>query len=79
MSAAALISAGKVRALAMASRNVRRSFRDVPTFTEKGFPQMYARAWWGIVAPAGTPQRHRRQVQQASTASSTIRSSSKSA
>jgi len=27
----------------------------VPTFAEKGYPQMYARAWWGIVAPAGTP------------------------
>jgi hypothetical protein len=30
-------------------------FGDVPTFAEKGYPQMYARAWWGIVAPAGTP------------------------
>jgi tripartite-type tricarboxylate transporter receptor subunit TctC len=55
VSAANLIREGKVRGLA--TGGVRRSplFADVPTFTEKGFPQMYARAWWGIVAPAGTP------------------------
>ena len=55
VSAAALIRDGKVRGLAMGGERRSPLFGDVPTFAEKGFPQMYARAWWGIVAPAGTP------------------------
>ena len=55
ISAAGLIKAGKVRGLATGGQNRSALFGDVPTFKEKGFPQMYARAWWGIVAPAGTP------------------------
>jgi tripartite-type tricarboxylate transporter receptor subunit TctC len=56
ISAGGLIRDGKVRGLA--SGGARRSplLGDVPTFAEKGYPQMYARAWWGIVAPAGTPR-----------------------
>jgi tripartite-type tricarboxylate transporter receptor subunit TctC len=56
VSAAGLIKDGKVRGLAMGGEKRSPLFGDVPTFAEKGFPQMYARAWWGIVAPAGTPR-----------------------
>jgi tripartite-type tricarboxylate transporter receptor subunit TctC len=55
VSAAGLIRDGKVRGLAMGGDQRSPLFGDVPTFAEKGYPQMYARAWWGIVAPAGTP------------------------
>ena len=56
VSAAGLIRDAKVRGLAMGGQQRSPLFGDVPTFTEKGFAQMYARAWWGIVAPAGTPR-----------------------
>jgi tripartite-type tricarboxylate transporter receptor subunit TctC len=56
VSAAGLIRDGKVRGLAMGGQQRSPLFRDVPTFAERGFAQMYARAWWGIVAPAGTPR-----------------------
>jgi tripartite-type tricarboxylate transporter receptor subunit TctC len=29
---------------------------DVPTLIEQGFPGLSAFAWWGILAPAGTPK-----------------------
>jgi tripartite-type tricarboxylate transporter receptor subunit TctC len=56
VSAAGLIRDGKVRGLATGGAHRSPLFGDVPTFAEKGYPQMYARAWWGIVAPAGTPR-----------------------
>jgi tripartite-type tricarboxylate transporter receptor subunit TctC len=56
VSAAGLIRDGKVRGLATGGAHRSPLFGDVPTFSEKGYPQMYARAWWGIVAPAGTPR-----------------------
>jgi tripartite-type tricarboxylate transporter receptor subunit TctC len=56
VSAAGLIRDGKVRGLATGGGHRSALFAEVPTFAEKGYPQMYARAWWGIVAPAGTPR-----------------------
>jgi tripartite-type tricarboxylate transporter receptor subunit TctC len=56
VSAAGLIRDGKVRGLATGGERRSPLFGDVPTFAEKGFPHMYARAWWGIVAPASTPR-----------------------
>jgi tripartite-type tricarboxylate transporter receptor subunit TctC len=56
VSAAGLIRDGKVRGLATGGAHRSPLFGTVPTFAEKGYPQMYARAWWGIVAPAGTPR-----------------------
>ena len=29
---------------------------NVPTIAEEGFPGFEAQAWWGFLAPAGTPQ-----------------------
>jgi tripartite-type tricarboxylate transporter receptor subunit TctC len=56
VSAAGLIKDGKVRGLAIGGQQRSPLFGEVPTFAEKGFARMYARAWWGIVAPAGTPR-----------------------
>jgi tripartite-type tricarboxylate transporter receptor subunit TctC len=56
ISGAPLIKAGKVNALALANSKRSSQLPDVPTFAEKGYPQMNVRAWWGIVAPAGTPK-----------------------
>lgn len=51
----AQVQAGALRALAVASRQRLPALPDVPTFVEAGVKDMYASAWYGIVAPAGTP------------------------
>ncbi|CUJ30726.1 Argininosuccinate lyase [Achromobacter xylosoxidans] len=51
----AQVQAGALRALAVASRQRLPALPDVPTFAEVGVSDMYASAWYGIVAPAGTP------------------------
>jgi tripartite-type tricarboxylate transporter receptor subunit TctC len=56
VSAAGLIKGGKVRGLAVGGDRRSPLFGDVPTFKEMDYPQMYARAWWGIVATGGTPR-----------------------
>ena len=56
ISGAPLIQAGKVNALGLANSRRAPQLPDVPTFAEQGYPQMHVRAWWGIVAPAGTPK-----------------------
>ena len=56
-SGASLLSAGKIRALAVTS-NARISvpaLRDVPTFTELGVKDMVVNQWWALVAPITTP------------------------
>ncbi len=50
------VRAGKVRALAVVSRDRMPQLPEVPTFKEAGFPQVDAYAWFGLLAPAGTPQ-----------------------
>jgi tripartite-type tricarboxylate transporter receptor subunit TctC len=56
-SGAALLSAGKIRALAVTSN--RRmdvpSMRNVPTLAELGVKDMAVSQWWALVAPATTP------------------------
>jgi tripartite-type tricarboxylate transporter receptor subunit TctC len=55
-SGAALLSAGKIRALAVAGgrRLDTPALRSVPTFTELGFKDMVVNQWWALVAPATT-------------------------
>jgi len=46
---------GRLRALAVSSPQRLATLPDVPTVAESGFPGFDADQWYGIVAPAGTP------------------------
>jgi len=50
------IREGRVRALALVSPERSKVLPDVPTFVEKGIPGLREGSWFGILAPAGTPQ-----------------------
>ena len=50
------IRAGKLRAMAVSSLARSRAAPDVPTMVELGFPGFDASSWFGMVAPARTPQ-----------------------
>ena len=50
------VQAGKYRALAVLSDKRQPSLPDVPTFKEAGFPKVVGETWYGLSAPAGTPQ-----------------------
>src|SRR5215468_10403035 len=54
-SAAALIEAGQLRALAVTSAERSPAFPDVPTVAEAGVPGYSAESWYGLFAPAKTP------------------------
>jgi tripartite-type tricarboxylate transporter receptor subunit TctC len=49
-------SAGKVRALAVASTERSAALPEVPTFVESGYPELIVSVWWGIMGPAATPK-----------------------
>jgi len=51
-----LISARRIRPLAVTSRTRWKPMTDLPTIAESGFPGFEAVAWNGFVAPAGTPR-----------------------
>lgn len=53
--AATLAKNGAVRLLAVASAKRPEQFPDVPTLAEQGFGETDWNAWFGLVAPAGTP------------------------
>jgi tripartite-type tricarboxylate transporter receptor subunit TctC len=55
-STAAMVKAGKLRALALVSDKRLPDYPDVPTVAEAGFPNTGTLAWQGLFAPAGTPQ-----------------------
>jgi tripartite-type tricarboxylate transporter receptor subunit TctC len=50
------VRAGKLRAIAVTSLARSPSLPDIPTVAESGFPGFEATSWFGLVAPAGTPQ-----------------------
>ncbi|GAP38377.1 tripartite tricarboxylate transporter substrate-binding protein [Piscinibacter sakaiensis] len=54
-SVAPMVADGRLRALAVSSPGRLARFPDVPTTSEAGFPQVNSLAWFGLVAPAGTP------------------------
>ena len=47
--------AGKLRLLASTGAKPLALFPDVPSLTDLGLPGFESHAWWGILAPAGTP------------------------
>ena len=53
--AGSYILAGKLRALAVTSRQRLPGYPDIPTAAEAGFPAMTVSGWYGVFAPAGTP------------------------
>ncbi|MBC7598571.1 MAG: tripartite tricarboxylate transporter substrate binding protein [Polaromonas sp.] len=55
-SSQAFIKAGKLKALAIGGKTRLALLPDVPTFTESGFPDVPANAWFGLFVPAGTPR-----------------------
>ena len=50
-----LLKGGKIRALAVAAAQRHPLLPDVPTFEEAGIKGMQMDAWYGVAAPAGTP------------------------
>ena len=54
-SALPLLKAGRVKAVAVLSRERSSFLPDVPTLAESGVPGYEAIGWFGLLAPAGTP------------------------
>ncbi|MBM3608448.1 MAG: tripartite tricarboxylate transporter substrate binding protein [Alphaproteobacteria bacterium] len=53
--ALAQVRGGRVRLLAIASRERMQSMPDVPTMKEQGAGDINAVGWWGMLAPTGIP------------------------
>ncbi|MBR1146996.1 tripartite tricarboxylate transporter substrate binding protein [Bradyrhizobium sp. AUGA SZCCT0431] len=54
-SAASLVAAGQLRAIAVTSAERSPAFPELPTVSEAGVPGYAAEAWYGLYAPAKTP------------------------
>ncbi|MGE5336781.1 MAG: tripartite tricarboxylate transporter substrate binding protein [Gemmatimonadota bacterium] len=50
------LQSGRLRALAVASRQRLAALPDVPTFSEAGLPGIEGKGWMGIMVPLGTPE-----------------------
>lgn len=50
------VQAGKLKALAIMSRERSPFLPKVPTSVELGYPKLTASNWFGLIAPAGTPK-----------------------
>ena len=58
------VTAGKLRAIALGSRVRSPLFPDVPTVAEQGMPDLVGSAFYGLLAPARTPQAIQRRLHQ---------------
>jgi tripartite-type tricarboxylate transporter receptor subunit TctC len=47
---------GRIRALAVSSARRFPAAPEIPTLAESGFPEFDVNVWWGLMAPAGTPE-----------------------
>jgi tripartite-type tricarboxylate transporter receptor subunit TctC len=54
-SAASLVGAGQLRAIAVTSAERSAAFSELPTVSEAGVPGYAAESWYGLFAPASTP------------------------
>jgi len=50
-----LVKAGKLRALAVTTKTRSALMPELPTIAESGLPGYETVAWFGVLAPAGTP------------------------
>jgi tripartite-type tricarboxylate transporter receptor subunit TctC len=50
------IEAGRLRPLAVTTRDRLDALKQVPTIAESGYPGFESVAWFGVAAPAGTPR-----------------------
>ncbi len=50
------IKAGKLKPIAITSKTRSPLLKDIPSFTELGFPQIVVNNWQGLIAPKGTPK-----------------------
>jgi tripartite-type tricarboxylate transporter receptor subunit TctC len=55
--APAMVKQGRLRALAVTSARRSALLPDMPTIAESGYPGFEAIAWFGVLAPQGTPDR----------------------
>ena len=60
------VQSGKLRPIAVLSTERNPAYPDVPTAVEQGFPGFSAVSWFGLAAPAGTPQAIVDQLSKAS-------------
>jgi len=58
------VRAGKVRAIAVSSLKRIPVVPELPTIAESGYPGFSAVAWFGLLAPAGTPAAILTKLQQ---------------
>jgi tripartite-type tricarboxylate transporter receptor subunit TctC len=49
------IRAGKLRVLGVASKERTQLYPEAPTLVEQGYPKVIGSAWFGFMAPTGTP------------------------
>lgn len=59
------IKSGQLRALAITGNTRSPELPDVPTMAEAGIQNMVVTAWFGFIAPAGTPTEIIQKIQQA--------------
>jgi len=62
------IRSGKLKALALTSAKRSQALPDVPTTAEMGYPNVSSDNWYGLVAPAATPQDILRRIHAAAAA-----------
>src|SRR6516162_6308667 len=55
-SVAPYVKDGKLRALAITSKERSQAMPDVPTMTEVGYPNIEGDSWFGVLVPGGTPK-----------------------
>ena len=56
------VRAGKLRALAVTGARRSPAVPDLPTMAEAGLPEFVVESWYGLMAPAGTPEQVIRRV-----------------
>ncbi|MGE3248103.1 MAG: Bug family tripartite tricarboxylate transporter substrate binding protein, partial [Beijerinckiaceae bacterium] len=54
--ALAQMRAGKLRVLAVSTKDRMKSIPDIPSLNEAGAKDLHVMGWWGAMVPAGTPK-----------------------